>query len=116
MAKTKELNSTFILEEKNGVVIASVENKHDYSFQHTVNRMPNPRVRLPRQSKDEIERWVYFEVSGCFYNSRRECLEKNIEITNQQINKHIHEIRKSLKRMQALKHYVIIAKELLSEL
>lgn len=118
MSKRKKPNSTFALEEKNGVVTASVQDEDDYSLKHTIHGMPHPRIRAPRQDKESIKNRAEFEASPNqpYYNSEKEYLETNIESTSQEINKHIQEIRKSIKRMQSLTHYIVTAKEILHEL
>ncbi len=49
------------------------------------------------------------------HETREEFLSKNISGINQEINKHVQEIRKTLKRMQSLTHYVVTAQEVLDE-
>ena len=55
MSKRKNQKSRFVLEEKDGVVIASLLDENNYSLQHTIHGMPHPRVRAPRRSKSQIE-------------------------------------------------------------
>lgn len=114
MAKRKSPESRFVLEEKNGIVIASIIDENDYSMQHTISNMPHPKVRAPRRTKAEIEDDSKFFAS-MFNQTQEEYLRKNIEGINQEINKHIQEIRKELKRIQSLTHYVVNAKEVLEK-
>ena len=115
MAKRKAPESRFVLEEKNGIVIASIIDKNDYSMQHTISNMPHPKVRAPRRTKAEIEDDSKFFAS-VFHQTQEEYLRKNIKGINQEINKHIQEIRKELRRIQSLTHYVVNAEEILEEL
>ncbi|KHT56814.1 hypothetical protein RJ43_00025 [Alteromonas macleodii] len=111
----KNRDIIFTLKEKDGEVIASLEDAHDLSLQHTITGMPNPRVRAPRKSKSDIAEMTPI-LAAITHKEPKEFLEQNIEGVCQQINEHIHEIRKSLKRMQSLTHYVITAKEILREM
>ncbi|MFD1585297.1 hypothetical protein, partial [Microbulbifer halophilus] len=114
MSKKKLPKSRFVLEERNGVVVASLLDEHDMSLQHTIHGMPHPRVRAPRRKKDQtIEDSIF--MASMFHQSQEEFLRKNIKGINQEINKHVQEIRKTLKRMQSLTHYVVTAQEILDE-
>ena len=115
MSKRKNPKSRFVLEEENGVVIASLIDENDLSLQHTIHSMPHARVRAPRRSKNQIEEDSEF-MANMFHQTQKEFLAENIEGINQEINKHIQEIRKSLKRMQSLTHYVVTAQEVLNEI
>jgi hypothetical protein len=112
---TKNRQLKFLLEENDGVVVASLEDENDMSLHHTISGMPNPRIRAPRQTKDELEAMTHV-MASIHHKEPKEFLAQNIEGVSQQINKHIHEIRKSLKRMQSLTHYVVTAKEVLDEM
>jgi len=114
MAKRKTPESRFVLEEKNGIVIASIVDENDYSMQHTISNMPHPKIRAPRRTKSEIEEDSKF-FAAVFHQTQEEYLRKNIEGVNHEINKHIQEIRKELKRIQSLTHYVVNAKEVLEQ-
>jgi len=103
------------LEESNGIVVASLADENDYSLQHTIHDMPQPRVRAPRRTKEQIEEDSKF-LASIEHKTQKEFLEINIKGINQEINKHVQEIRKELKRIQSLTHYVIIAKEVLDEI
>ena len=48
--------------------------------------------------------------------TQEEFLDKNIRGINQEINKHVQEIRKTLKRIQSHTHYVVTAQEILDEI
>ena len=113
MSKRKQPKSRFVLEEENGVVVASLLDDNDLSLQHTIHGMPHPRVRAPRRTKEQIKEDSEF-MAGMFHQSQSEWLVGNIEGINQEINKQIQEIRKSLKRMQSLTHYVVTAKDVLN--
>ena len=115
MAKRKNRKSRFVLEEENGVVVASLLDEHDYSLQHTIHGMPNPRVRAPRRSKEQIADDSRF-MARLEHMPETEFLDREIEAMNQEINKQIQEIRKTLKRIQSITHYVVTAKEVLNEL
>ena len=118
MSKQKIPSCLFTLEENNGVVIASVDDENDISFQHTVLEMDPARIRISRQSKDEILSFARFEASPSqpYYKSEEEYLLRNIENANQSIIEHIQEIRKSIKRMKSLKNYAAMAEEVLQEI
>lgn len=118
MSKRKIPSSLFTLEEKNGVVIASVDDKNDISFQHTVLEMDPARIRSSRQSKDEILSFARFEANPNqpYYKSEKEYLLRDIENANQKIIEHIQEIRKSIKRMKSLKNHADMAEEVLQEI
>jgi len=118
MSKQKIPNCLFTLEENNGVVIASVDDENDISFQHTVLEMDPARIRSSHQSKDEILSFARFEASPSqpYYKSEEEYLLRNIENANQSIIEHIQEIRKSIKRMKSLKNYAALAEEVLQEI
>lgn len=77
--------------------------------------MANPRIRSPRKTKEQLEQLTPV-IASIHHKDLKEFLEHNIEGVNQEINKHNHEIRKSLKRMQSLTHYVITAKEILDKM
>lgn len=115
MSRNKKAKSKFVLEEDNGVVIASLHDEFDLSLQHTIHNMPNPRIRAPRQSKEQIEHKSKF-LASIQHQSQEELLVDNIKGVNQEINKHVQEIRKTLKRMQSLTHYVVNAQEVLDEI
>jgi hypothetical protein len=115
MSKRKNPKSRFVLEEEYGVVVASLEDENDLSLQHTIHGMPHPRIRAPRRSKSLIEEDSK-RMAAVFHQTQEEFLIDNIEGINQEINKHVHEIRKTLKRMQSLTHYVVTAKEVLDEI
>lgn len=118
MPKAKQPNhrkSRFVLEEENGVVLASLLDENDYSLQHTIHGMPNPRVRAPRRSKEQIADDSHF-MASIEHVAEDEFLEQNIEAANQEINEQVQEIRKTLKRIQSITHYVLTAKEVLNEL
>jgi len=115
MSKRKNPKSRFVLEEENGIVVASLIDENDLSLQHTIHGMPHPRVRAPRRTKDQIRDDSEF-MADMFHQSQSEWLAGNIEGINLEINKQIQEIRKSLKRMQSLAYYVVTAKEVLSEI
>jgi|GEM_PF-7118516 len=115
MSKRKQAKSRFILEEDNGVVMASLLDENDLSVQHTIHGMPHPRVIAPRRTKKQLKDDSEF-MASMSNKSQSEWLAANIEGMNQEINKHIHEIRKSLKRMQSLTHYVVTAQEILNEI
>ena len=112
MSKRKNPKSRFILEEENGVVVASLKDEDDFSLQHTIHGMPHPRTRSPRRSKVQIEEGSKY-IGAILHQTQKEFLTKNIKGVNQEINKHVQEIRKSLKRMQSLTHYVITAQGIL---
>ncbi len=115
MKKQCKYQSRFVLEENNGVVIASLNDENDYSLQHTVQGMPHPRVRAPRRTKNEIIDDSNF-MAAMSHITQEEFLNKNINGINHEINKQIQEIRKSIKRMQSLTHYVVTAQEILDEI
>jgi hypothetical protein len=102
---TKNRQLKFLLKENDGVVVASLEDENDMSLHHTISGMPNPKIRA-----------MTHVMASIHHKEPKEFLAQNIEGVNQQINKHIHEIRKSLKRMQSLTHYVVTAKEILDEM
>ena len=109
--------SHFILEEENGIVTASMRDEHeaDLSLQLTITDMPHPRVRAPRRSKAQIESdSKYFSVIE--HKTQEEYLMSNIKGVRQEINKQVQEIRKTIKRMQSLTHYVVTAQEVLDEI
>jgi len=113
--KTQNKNSRFILEEKEGVVIASLRDDSDYSFEHTIKDMPVPRVRAPRYTKSQIKENSEYaaEITN---ETHEEFLIKNINGTNHEIHKSIHEIRKTLKRIQSKVQYILTAEEILDEI
>jgi heterodisulfide reductase subunit A-like polyferredoxin len=115
MSKRKIPSSSFVLREENGVVEASLNDENDLSLKHTVHDMPHPRVIAPRRSKAQIEEDSRF-LAACSPDSHEAFLRKNIAGMNQEINKQIQEIRKSLKRMQSYAHYMVRAEEILREL
>ena len=114
MAKRKTPESRFVLEEKNGIVIASIIDKNDYSMRHTISNMPHPKVRAPRRTTAQIEDDSKF-FAAVFHQTQEQYLRENIEGINHEINKHIQEIRKELKRIQSLTHYVVSASEVLQK-
>lgn len=114
MSKHKNPKSCFVLEEENGVVVASLVDEYDLSLQHTIYSMPHPRIRVPRRTKSQIEEDSKF-MAAIQHKTQEEFLSKNISGVNQEINKHVQEIRKTLKRMQSLTHYVVTAQEVLDE-
>ena len=111
----KSPKSKFTLKEKDGLVIASLEDDNDYSLQHTIHEMPKPRIRAPRRTKEQIFDDSIF-MAGFHHQSQEEFLERNIRGINHEINKHVQEIRKSLKRIQSHTHYVVTAQEILDEI
>jgi len=115
MSKRKNPKSRFILEEENGVVVASLIDEHDYSLQHTIHGMPYPRVQAPRRSKEQIKEDSKF-MASLEHVTQEEFLDKNMRGINQEINKHVQEIRKTLKRIQSHTHYVVTAQEILDEI
>jgi len=115
MSKRKIPKSYFVLEEENNIVVASLKDEHDYSLQHTIHGMPHPRIRSPRSTKAQIEKDSKF-MAAIHHETQAEFLSKNIKGINQQINEHIQEIRKTLKRMQSLTHYVVTAQEVLDDI
>ena len=115
MSKRKNQKSRFVLEEKDGVVIASLLDENDYSLQHTIHGMPHPRVRAPRRSKSQIEEDSE-DLAAILHETQEEYLSKNIRGITQEIHKHVQEIRKSLRRMQSCTHYIVTAQEVLDEL
>lgn len=115
MSKRKTPKSRFVLEEENGLVIASVVDENDLSLQHTIHGLPHPRVRAPRRTKTQIEQDSR-RMAAIFHQSQEEFLMSNIDGINREINEHVHEIRKLIKRMQSLTHYVVTAKEFLDEI
>lgn len=115
MSKRRAPSSSFVLREKNGVVEAALEDEYDLSLKQTIHDMPHPRVVAPRRSKAQIDEDSKF-LAACGGESHEAFLRKNIAGMNQEINKQIQEIRKSLKRMQSYAHYVITAEEILGEL
>jgi len=116
MNKRKLIKSSqFILKEENGLVVASLRDDSDYSFEHSISNMPNPRVRAPRYSKDEIKESS--AIGAALANkTHEEFLSKMINATNHQIHENIHEIRKSLKRIQSQVQYVLIAEKILKDI
>ena len=115
MSKRKNPKSRFVLEESDGVIVASLVDEYDLSLQHTIHGMPHPRIRAPRSSKEKIEKDSKF-MATIEHITQEEFLRKNIRGINQEINRHVQEIRKTLKRMQSLTHYVITAQEVLDEI
>lgn len=115
MNKSKNQKNRFILEEENGIVKASFIDENDLSLQHTIYNMPYPRVRALRKSKSQIMEDSEF-MAAVHHKTEEEFLRKNIDSINQEINKHVQEIRKTLKRMQSLTHYVVTAQEILDEI
>lgn len=115
MDKRKPPNSNFVLREENGVVEAALDDRNDLSLKHTIHEMPYPRVVAPRRTKAQIEQDSKF-LAACSHESQEAFLRKNIVGMNQEINKQIQEIRKSLRRMQSYAHYVVTAEEILREL
>lgn len=115
MDNRKNRKRRFVLEEEDGVVLASLLDEDDYSLQRTIYGMPNPRVRAPRRSKEQIVDDSHF-MASIEHVADDEILEKNIEAANQEINKQVQEIRKTLKRIQSITHYVVTTKEILDEL
>lgn len=116
MSKRKLATSKFCLEEKAGIVIASLQDANDYSLQHTIHAMPNPRIRAPRADKQDIIDWSKREGNSPYYDSQEQYLKESIASTNQEINKQVQEIRKTLKRIQSLTHFVVTSEEVLSEI
>jgi hypothetical protein len=116
MSKRKLATSKFCLEEKAGVVTASPQDENDYSLQHTIHGIPNPKVRAPRADKQYILDWSISVGSSPYYDSQEQYLKESIANTNQEINKQVQEIRKTLKRIQSLTHFVVTSKEVLSEI
>jgi len=115
MNKRNNPKSRFVLEEENGIVVASLKDERDYSLQHTIHNMPHPRIRAPRRTKAQIEQDTIF-MAAVYHETQEEFLSKNINVINQEINKHVQEIRKTLKRMQSLTHYVVTAQEVLDKI
>ncbi|MDX2367524.1 MAG: hypothetical protein QNK36_03835 [Colwellia sp.] len=115
MSNRKVSKSRFVLEEKGGVVTASIQDEYDYSLQHTIHNMPHPRIRAPRRAKAQIEEDSKFSAN-MYHESQEEFLRHNIKGINQEINQHVQEIRKTLKRIQSLTHYVVTASEVLDEI
>ncbi len=115
MSKRKSPKSRFVLEEENGVVVASLADDNDMSFQRTIYGMPHPRVRAPRRTKAQIEDDSKF-MAVVHHETQEAFLSKEIKGINQEINKQVQEIRKMLKRMQSLTHYVVTAQEVLDEI
>jgi DNA polymerase/3'-5' exonuclease PolX len=115
MSKRKQPKSRFVLEEEDGVVVASLLDDNDMSLQHTIHNMPHPRIRASRRTKSQIEDDSKF-MASIQHESQKEFLKKNISGINKEINKHVQEIRKTLKRMQSLTHYVVTAQEVLDEI
>ena len=115
MNNRKTPKSQFVLAEDNGVVIASLEDEHDYSFKHTIHSMPHPKVKAPRRSKKQIVEDSQFKAAA-FHKSQGEFLKMNIQNMSHDINDHLQEIRKTLKRIQSLTHYVVTAQEVLDEI
>ncbi len=115
MGKRKTPNSNFVLREEGGVVEAVLDDKNDLSLKHTIHEMPHPRVVAPRRTKAQIDEDSKF-MAACSHESQEACLRKNIAGMNQEINRQIQEIRKSLRRMQSYAHYVVTAEEIVREL
>jgi hypothetical protein len=115
MKNKKTPNSELLLKEKNGLVELSLIDENDISLKRTIHDMPHPRIRSPRRTKDQIRSDSIF-MANFNHTSQKESLKKNIRGINNEINEHIQEIRKELKRIQSLAHYVICAEEILNEL
>lgn len=115
MKNRKPPKSHFVLEEENGVVIATLEDAYDYSLQHTIHGMPHPKVKAPRLTKQKILENTKFKAAY-FHETHEEYLQKSIKNVSHEINEHIQEIRKSLRRIQSLTHYAINAQEILNDL
>lgn len=101
MSKRKTPKSRFVLEEENGLVIASVVDENDLSLQHTIHGLPHPRVRAPRLTKTQIEQ-DFRRMAAIFHQSQEEFLISNIDGINREINEHVHEIRRLLSVCKAL--------------
>jgi hypothetical protein len=115
MSKRNKPKSRFVLEEENGVVTASLIDEFDYSLKQIIHDMSHPRVRAPRRNKEQIEEDSKF-MASVHHQTQQEFLRKNINGVNQEINQQVQEIRKSLKRIQSLTHYVVTAKAILEEI
>ena len=114
--KGKKLpNSRLVLKEKDGIVEMSLIDKNDISLKCTIPNMPHPRIRSPRRTKDQIKKDSVF-MANFHRTSQKEFLKKNIRGINNEINQHVQEIRKELRRIQSLAHYVICAEEILNDL
>ena len=114
MRKSKKTRSRFILDENEGVITASLVDDFDYSLNQTIHGMPHPRVRAPRRTKEQIVSDSQF-MAALHHETQSEFLRKNIRGVNNEINQQIQEVRKAIRRIQSLTHYVVTAKELIED-
>jgi len=115
MRKRKQPKSRFVLEEEMGVVEISLLDESDYSLQRMIHEMPHPRIRAPRRTRSQIENESEF-MARINHEPQNEFLKKSIRGVNREINKHVQDIRKTVRRMQSLTHYIVTAQEVLEEI
>ena len=106
---------TFTLHENEEIFYAKLEAYKDYGINMQIREAPKVRVKAQRPTKEYLKEMAEYMSSIFGTETYYEWLSNYSKGMNSEIKKQLHEIRKSIKRIQSFVHCIKLADELKNE-